>query len=438
MISNRNETSNLPQLGILAVALIGLALAVLSLLHYSEFAHGMATSGDSYCNISATMNCDAVNRSRWSVLAGLPIASYGILFYLILVGVSALGVFSKGIARRNFDAAILLITAVGAGSSLALFLISKFLIGALCPLCLATYATNALLLLLAWRTDRELPFLTRLRTGVFAILSSPRQLIAPASNSSWMAAIFLAIFLGVALVLTFSSPNLALRYVKDQAGSEPAPGVANNSKERSVTLAIESWKRALPITPAIDTGVSDDYRKGPADAPIKLVEFSDFECPHCRRLSGELVMLAERYPGKVQLIFRNFPIDNSCNPLIPSAGHQGACHAALFAVCAGEQGRFWDTADYLFNLPELELRPSRQQAQAVINNSILRLSLDGDGIQECLRSSRPAKVVSADIQAANRAGLKGTPFILINDKPVSAPLPEVIDGIFREILGNQP
>jgi protein-disulfide isomerase/uncharacterized membrane protein len=436
MISNRNEKSTLPLLGILVVALIGLVLAVLSLLHYSEFAHGIATSGESYCNISATMNCDAVNRSSWSVVAGLPVASHGILFYMVIIGVSALGIFSTGTPRGEINSAILFITAVGVVASLALFLISQFAIGALCPLCLATYATNGLLLLLAWRTEPDVSFLARLRTGLVAILTFPRRIFAPVSNSGWIAAILLAIFLGGALVLTYQSPQLSLRYLKDQEAPATASNPTKNTKERAITLAIESWKRAQPITPAVDAGVSDDYRKGPADAPIKIVEFSDFECPHCRRLSGELVMLAERYPGKVQLVFRNFPIDNSCNPLIPSAGHQGACHAALFAVCAGEQGRFWDTADYLFNLPELELRPNRQQAQEVINNSVLRLSLDADGMQECLRSSRPTKVVSTDIQAANRAGLKGTPFIVINDRPVSSPLPEVLAGILREIIGE--
>ncbi|NDC37368.1 MAG: hypothetical protein EBZ48_04875, partial [Proteobacteria bacterium] len=191
-----------------------------------------------------------------------------------------------------------------------------------------------------------------------------------------------------------------------------------------------------PIPSSIQTLA--DYSKGAADAPIQVLEFSDFQCPYCRNLFASLEPILERYKESTRVTLLNFPIDNSCNPQIPRPGHQFACYSASFAICAGEQGRFWDTVQYLFTLPELEGSASRDAGIAAINGAMLRLSLDSDGMRECLGSNRPAKRLSTDIQAAVSLGIQGTPLVVINGRAVANPTPDTIEAIFAKIIGTKP
>ena len=78
--------------------------------------------------------------------------------------------------------------------------------------------------------------------------------------------------------------------------------------------------------------------KGPADAPIKVVEFADFMCPGCRAASGALHEYFAQQGGDINLTFKNFPLEKTCNPGIGQSIHNGSCELALGAICASELG----------------------------------------------------------------------------------------------------
>jgi protein-disulfide isomerase len=140
--------------------------------------------------------------------------------------------------------------------------------------------------------------------------------------------------------------------------------------------------------------------KGRANAPVTIVEFSDFECPSCRRLLPVLEQVQEAYGDHVRFVYRHFPLSNV---------HPTAHKAAEASMCADEQGRFWEMHDAMF---------ADQGALAVtdLKATARSLGLDGTVFDECLDSGRQEGRVLADLEAGRSVGVRGTPTLLINGR----------------------
>jgi len=143
--------------------------------------------------------------------------------------------------------------------------------------------------------------------------------------------------------------------------------------------------------------------RGPADAPVVLVEFSDFECPYCKRIAPSLTELVQRYPTQVKLVYRDFPLEKI---------HQKSRTAAEAARCAGEQGKYWEYHDLLF-----EKSPALTPDD--LKNYAKQLGLDEAKFSECLAQRRFQAAVDADVKAAEAAGVSGTPAFFVNGLPVA-------------------
>jgi protein-disulfide isomerase len=153
---------------------------------------------------------------------------------------------------------------------------------------------------------------------------------------------------------------------------------------------------------------------GPADAPVKIVEFSDYQCPFCRRAEPTVEEVLARYAGKVQLVHRDFPLD----------GHARAFPAARAARCAGEQGRFWDYHRNLLNTSG-DLSDTDLQARAA------SLKLEPNAFAACLASDRHDAEIREAVQAGAKAGVTGTPTFFINGQLLNGAQPF---GRFQEII----
>ena len=120
--------------------------------------------------------------------------------------------------------------------------------------------------------------------------------------------------------------------------------------------------------------------KGPADAPVQVVEFSDFLCPYCRNLASAFSGYMPQSNGQVAIYYKNYPLDQACNPGLSRTIHDGACELALGAVCANEQDKFWPYHDQVFAAPP----------QSPTNADVVRIAtaagLNGDQMQQCLES----------------------------------------------------
>ena len=155
-------------------------------------------------------------------------------------------------------------------------------------------------------------------------------------------------------------------------------------------------KAPEPIRVQIDP--SQGYARGPREAPVNIVEFSDFRCPFCKEVVVTLKQLAAQYPDRVRWVFRDFPIP-SLHPDAPLA------HEA--ARCAGEQGKFWPYHDVLFERAT-DVSPTALKQYAA------EMGADRAAFDQCLDSHKYQAAVNADIEAGSKVGVTGTPTFFIN------------------------
>ncbi len=161
--------------------------------------------------------------------------------------------------------------------------------------------------------------------------------------------------------------------------------------------------------------------KGPADAPVTIVEFSDFQCPYCARAVPTMEQLVANYAGKVRLVFRHFPL----------SFHESAGKAAEAALCADQQGKFWPMHDVLFaRQASLEVDDLRNYAKSV--------GLDEAKFNQCLDSGSQAAKVQQDLEAGRQAAVESTPAFLVNGRLVMGAQPyERFKQLVDEELGGR-
>lgn len=153
--------------------------------------------------------------------------------------------------------------------------------------------------------------------------------------------------------------------------------------------------------------VEGDYIRGRKDAPITIVEFSDFQCPFCSRFHETLSQVMAEYPNDVNWVFRHFPLDKI---------HPYARQASEATECAGEQGKFWEYNDGLF-ANQKSINP--QYLNILANN----IGLDAGQFQACLDEGKYSDKVENDFQIGKKNGITGTPGWFINGKLEKGALP---------------
>ncbi len=169
----------------------------------------------------------------------------------------------------------------------------------------------------------------------------------------------------------------------------------------------------------LEVEVDDDPAIGPEDAPITIIEFSDFNCPYCRKFHAETFQpLLDQYPGMIRFVYRDYPI-TSAESFV----------AAQAAECAEDQGAFWEFHDALFSgRYDLGREAYTKYAE--------ELGLDVEELVACLDSERYAEEVQADARYAAGLGISGTPTFFINGRPMVGAQPllrfiEIIDDELR-------
>lgn len=181
----------------------------------------------------------------------------------------------------------------------------------------------------------------------------------------------------------------------------------------------------LEPPPVVRVDVSTDGApfRGAADAPVTLVEFSDFHCPFCKRTQETLNQLLQRYAGKVKLVYRDFPLDSL---------HPQARQAAEAARCAHDQGKFWEYHDELFaHAPKAASDDLRRYAEQV--------KLDVAKFENCLSTGAHKAAVQKDVEEATRLGVTGTPAFFVNGRSLTGAQPfEAFARIIEEELTRKP
>jgi len=166
---------------------------------------------------------------------------------------------------------------------------------------------------------------------------------------------------------------------------------------------------------------------GDPNAPVTIVEFSDFQCPFCQRAHPIVKQLLAKYPSQVKLAYRDFPLQQI---------HPEARAAAVASRCAGEQGKFWQFHDRLFET-QLPLNGP------TFTDHAAQLGLDTARFVECLSSDRFEALIEQDLQDGNRVGVNGTPAFFINGVALTGAQPltafeKVVEDELAAMRRSQP
>ena len=344
------------------------------------------------CHALSRTGC-AVTGGRFGALFGLPVALYG--------AAGALATAAAAIAalrRRREDghpshAAVAGLGALSLGAALVMAALSA-LEGAFCPFCVAWYGLCAAMAGLGAAAAGG-----PRRALVMAALRSP------ATATGALAAAIFAVGVGGGAAL----------YQAAGARAEAALA-ARVAAEVAATLA-------GPRLVGLDVAGNPRRRVGGAGEPVVIVEFSDFECPYCRRLWEATEGYFAGTERAIEVVFVNFPLDAACNPAARAGMHERACLAALAGECAERQGRFWEFAGAVFaGQPDLE--------RADLLGHARRLGLDVLALETCIDDPATRRAIEADLALARRAGVTGTPTLVIDGYKVTG----VVRGPFLEGL----
>jgi protein-disulfide isomerase len=154
--------------------------------------------------------------------------------------------------------------------------------------------------------------------------------------------------------------------------------------------------QVLLAPPFADVNLRDAFVHGSKNSAVTLVEFADYECPYCQKITPELQKLEKEYGNRLAFVYKDFPL-----PM-----HHSSQKAAEAARCAGEQGKFWEYHDVLFYSKQLQVADLKAHARV--------LKLDGDRFDKCLDDGAEAAPVKKSLEEAQKLGLTGTPSFFVN------------------------
>ena len=301
--------------GIYITAALGLGLAGLIVSAYLAASHYWVYTDinhRSFCAISNAINCDTVSESPYSIWWKLPVPIWGVFGYaglmLLLFFSSLPSAGQKRVWTMSFATAL-----AYSLFSILLAAVSTFKIGSYCILCTVTYAINLLLLYLTWIVRR------RFRAGPIlpALIDDLRYL---SQRGKVTLPLFLAMVTGILL-----TQRLIPAY----------------------------WEFRPPASSAmLEQGLTPDGLPwiGAENPRVTIVEFADYQCFQCRKMHYYLRDLAARYPGKIRIVHRHYPMDHEFNFIVQEPFHVGSGKMALLAIHAETKGKFWEMNDLLYKL----------------------------------------------------------------------------------------
>jgi len=429
----------------IAAALVSCAAAagvagLLLLQHYGE-PRAVATVSQ-VCGEGATSGCDQVAHSAWSKVAGFPVAAWGFAFYLALGLLLLLALASPAELRPALALVGLGALAAALAVDLVLLGVQALAIHAFCKLCLLTYVLAVLAFAALWPARRAAalagPQLARPegRLALAGAVLGAAAILAFVFAANWTlrqrAADRTARLLGApAPVTPTPAPAPAGSVPAATATPSPTPGAPEKPQDAAywreeaqklqATLddpqkleqyfSAKAQREYDTATPAV-IDLANTPVRGPAEAPVSVVVYSDFLCPFCKQLAAALGGFMPQAGGRIKVYYKHYPLDMSCNPKLTRSIHQGSCALALGGVCAQLQGKFEAYHDRVFAAEIQSAQPA----------DVVRLAgeagLNASAVQGCLDDPKTRATLDAQVAEGNRLGVTSTPTVYIDGKKV--------------------
>lgn len=340
----------------------------------------------------ALFSCATVSRSKYAILFGIPMAIYGLFFFLTISFLSIAHMLASSALRTVIGIVLFWTVVLGVIADMVLLGISLFLIDAFCPLCLLTYGSTGCLLAMA------ILLLIDDRANPCRVISMFRAPGLSHHRYGKVVVIFvvcagLLSAAGAAYTIGQSLKRNKVNYILAHKESEIRRVVADFSEQQEVPIQAPAMRVA-----------------GDPEAPVAIVEFSDFLCPFCAYISEVMERLVAQNPGKVQVLFVNYPLDIGCNRFMRRVMHRGACEIAKGAICAARQR----------GLAAYQKLAFGERKQGVGRDDLTdwasRTGLSVPEFERCLDHPETEQILHWQIEQARRLDITGTPTVYINNR----------------------
>lgn len=389
-------------LGLIAIlGLIGLGLTGYLFIPHLGLMRGEIIGG-AVCGQGGLFSCHIVTASRWGSFMGAPLALWGFVGYGVLIGLALLGRQSEEAAKHSV-VLIGLLALVFVLADLFLLGVMAFVIGSWCPLCLATYVVNGIILVSACKA------VAAADASLFGGLGGAIGYLIPSVSRPGT-----HLFWGMTLMSVAGAVGLHLGTIYISRGSlkeDPHHFVHYIQKQERV---------------AVDT--SGDPHVGSPNAPLQVVEFSDLRCPVCQRAFKLNRIMLTNHKAKVNFIYKHYPLDTSCNDAIQRQVHPGACELAAATECAHKQGKFWELHDLIFE-------KGKDYKISNLNKDVKALGLSMSDFDACMDSGEGMEAVKRDIAAGKQIEVRSTPTYVLNGVRISGVLsPSTFNGLSDALL----
>ena len=368
-----------------ALAIAFLGVAVSGVILYEELQLANVPGHSAFCNLGGVVNCDVVLSSRYGTFAGVPLGIWALATFVVGAVAAVPGAF-LGITAGVADLVLIALASGALGFSMVLAVVMAVVLRHVCLLCLGLDVV-----VVAW----------------FVTVLPLAWSFAASTSVGWLRRRTVAHATAVAAAVSaIATGALSAVYTP--------PAIATAAEIETREPEFTAHYLALPIVSSGSVLRADAATKGWGDAPITIVEFSDFQCPACGQAYRDLHELLARRTD-VRLVFRNFPLDSTCNEAMERTLHPDACNAAIAAECARRQNRFWEYHDRLF-----------EHQHTLDRDSLFRyareLELDIPTFRTCLDDPATRERIADDVRAGVAAEIKSTPTLFINGRRVDGAL----------------
>lgn len=384
---NISQSVHLTQL---VLALLGLVVSVYLLWHHTQVKLGVQDSL-SFCTFGRLSNCDVVNASRFSEIGGVPLAALGVAYFAALFILGSFFPPKKAGFKLSLQLMIGLATLALVFDLFILVQVQWLALRSFCLMCILTYFANLGHLIGGL-------ILFKARAVPSSVKSKEEWKGLSQEGLRWLISLF-----SIVLCTTLSVSLPPFLFSK-----------ANSVEQNQSALKefIAQWGTLAPV----DIPVSEsDGSYGNKDTPLKIILFSDFQCPFCRKTAFQLHAILPSFKDKVSVVFKHFPLNPSCNPAVSHMMHPHACSLAKLAFCANQKGRFWDFHDSVFfKLKDEDFSDGWDKLREVTSGIF-----QDNQIEACLASPEAEKQITSDVNAGLEIGIEGTPAVFLNGRPIS-------------------
>lgn len=357
----------LPMSLFIFLALIASITSIYLSFHFYEvrYPSGLKDAANGICNLSGFFNCDGATFSPLAVFYGIPTAAFGAVL-------SVLFFLSALMPTLNWESTNKFLSLINFVGCLVLFFYSLIVLKSLCPLCTLYYVCSF---------------------GFF-------YLFAKHSDAPWFSPrISPSLFSLAAMLIT------AVSFAQYTSGL--------SEKQTGISQKIISEYRTLPkLDPfQYDSPFFISPLSSKPDAKVKISIFSDFQCPHCKRMAEEMEGITRRFKDKIAVNYYFFPLDSTCNSQIGTPMHPFACKAAMLSAC--DESKFAEAHLKIF------------ENQETLSESYLQNLSKELGVESCYQQKGSYDLVTKAIDQGVAYGIESTPTMVINGVKIAGAIPPI-------------